>query len=126
MWIIGSVVKWLTGGVLNRVLDSVDKKVQSETDREKIKGDIIREHYRNRADFMKAGGFWLMLIFALPLGFWYAAVCIYSVFWCADCMFPQTFTIAALPPPLDKWAGGIITSIFGVIGVSNFTARRRS
>ena len=93
---------FLTGGILQRSLDSVDKWVDSQTDREKIKGDIIIEHYRTRADWMRSGGFWLMLIFAVPLAFWFGAVCVYSVFWCAGCAYPQTWTIAALPAPIDQ------------------------
>lgn len=117
---IAFLIRWLTGGALDRVLDTVDRKISAETDREAVKADIIKEAYRTQADRMKAGGFWLMLIFAVPLAFWWAAVLIYSVFWCAGCAFPQDWTIAALPPPLDEWAGGIVVSIFGVIGVTQF------
>lgn len=109
---------WLSSGPLDRILDTVDAKVKAETDREALKADIIKSHYSTRADFMRAGGFWLMLIFAVPLAIWFAAVCIYSILWCAGCAFPQTWSIAALPPPLDDWAGGIVVSIFGVVGVS--------
>lgn len=118
--VIAAVLRWLTGGALDRVLDTVDRKVAAETDREKIKGDIIREHYRSRAEWMNAGGFWLMLIFALPLAMWWGAVLVYSILWCAGCPYPQEWSIAALPPPLDEWAGAIIISIFGVVGVSRF------
>lgn len=114
------IINLLTGGVLDRVLDTVDRRVTAQTDRDKLKADIISEHYRTRADFMKAGGFWLMLIFALPLAFWWAAVLVYSVFWCANCMFPQPWSIAALPAPLDQWAGAIVLAIFGVLGLSRF------
>ena len=120
MGLLRSLIGWLTGGILDRVLDTVDRRVEAQTDREKIKGEIIKEHYRHRGDFMRAGGFWLMLIFAAPLAFWWAAVIVYSVLWCAGCAFPQDWTIAALPGPLDQWAGAIIVSIFGVIGVSRF------
>lgn len=116
------MLAWLAnlfaGGLLDRVLDSADRYVQNQTDREKLRADIIREHYRQRADWMRAGGFWLMLMFALPLGLWFGAVVVYSILWCAGCAFPQPWTIAALPPPLDDWAAAIIVSIFGVIGVS--------
>jgi hypothetical protein len=115
-------MRWLlnlfSGGLLNRVLDTVDRRIAAETDRDRVKSEIIKRHLETRADYMRSGGFWLMLIFALPLAFWWAAVLVYSVLWCADCAFPKTWTIAALPPPLDAWAGGIIVSIFGVIGVS--------
>lgn len=112
------LAKLLGGGLVDRILDTVDKKVQSETDREKIKGDIIKEHYRSRADWMNAGGFWLMLLFALPLAVWFAMVLYDSAFGCIDCIAPNDWTVAALPPPLDEWAGLMITAIFGVVGVS--------
>lgn len=110
-------LNWLMGGVLDRVLDTVDKRIAAETDRETIKAEIIKEHYRTRADFMRAGGFWLMLIFAAPLAAWWTAVLVYSVLWCQGCAFPQQWSVAALPAPLDEWAGLIVVAIFGVLGV---------
>lgn len=114
---IRALLGWLTGGVLDRVLRTVDNKIQSETDREKLKTDIVLEYYRTRSDYMRAGGLWLMLIFAVPLAMWWGAVLVYSVFWCAGCAYPQSWSIAALPAPLDQWAGMIVLSIFGVIGI---------
>lgn len=116
-------LSFLSGGALDRVLDTVDKRVAAETDREKIKADLIAAHFKNRAGFMQAGGFWLMLLFAVPLAFWFAAVCVYSVFWCAGCAFPQEWTIAALPPPLDQWSAQIVIAIFGVAGITRFAKR---
>ena len=118
--ILRAILKFITGGVIGRVFDTIDAKIDSETDRAKIKGDIIKTHYATRSDWMKSGGFWLMMIFAAPLGFWFASVVVYSVFWCQGCAYPQQWTIAALPAPLDEWAGMMIISIFGVIGVSQF------
>ena len=118
---VENVIRWianlLSGGFLSRVLDTVDRKIASETDRERIKADLILENYRTRADWMRAGGFWLMVLFAAPLAFWWAAVMLYSVFWCAGCAYPVSWSIAALPAPLDEWAGLIVVAIFGVIGV---------
>lgn len=114
------ILNFLMGGILDRVLDTVDRRIDAETDREVIKGEIIKEHYRSRADFMRAGGFWLMVIFAAPLAAWWCAVLIYSVFWCQRCAFPQEWSIAALPAPLDEWAGLIVMAIFGVIGLDRF------
>lgn len=114
------VLKLLGGGFLDRALGVVDRKIAAETDREKIKGDLIKEHYRNRADWMRSGGFVLSLLFAVPLALWFGAVVLYSIFWCQGCAFPQSWHIAALPPPLDEWAGVVVIGIFGVIGVSRF------
>ena len=111
-------LSFLFSGPLDRVLRTVDKRIEAQTDREALKAEIIKTHYATRAEFMRAGGFWLMLIFAVPLGFWFAAVCVYSVFFCAGCAYPQDWTIAALPSPLNDWAGLIIMSLFGVMGLS--------
>lgn len=120
---IGFLARFLTGGVLGRVLSTIDKRIAAQTDREALKADIIREHYRSRADWMNAGGKWLMLIFAVPLAVWWAAVILYSILWCSGCVWPQPWSIAALPPPLDEWAGLIVVAIFGVIGVTNLRKR---
>lgn len=116
-----NVIAWLmnllTGGMLSRALDTVDLKIRSDADREKLKADIILEHYRTRADWMRAGGFWLMMIFAVPLAVWWSAVLLYSMLWCARCAYPVGWSIAALPSPLNEWAGLIIMAIFGVIGL---------
>lgn len=111
---IRAVLRWLTGGVLDRVLATVDRKVQAETDREKLKADIIMEAYRSRAGFMRSGGFVLMLLFALPVALWFAAVCVYSVFWCAGCAYPKGWSIAALPQPLDEWGWIIMLASMGL------------
>lgn len=118
--VIGLIVKWLAGGALDRVLKTVDNKIAAETDREALKRDLIVEHYRQRADWMRAGGFWLMVMFAGPLALWWASVLLYSALWCRGCIWPQAWTVAALPAPLDEWAGMIVLSIFGVIGLDRF------
>lgn len=114
---IAWLLNWLTGGVLERALDTVDRKISADTDREKLKADLIMETYRQRGDWMRAGGFWLMLVFAAPLALWWGAVIVYSILWCRGCAWPQTWSVAALPAPLDEWAGLIVVSIFGVIGL---------
>lgn len=112
------ITNFLGGGVLDRVLKTIDAKIKNDTDREKLKTDIILKHYETKADFMNAGGFYLMLLFAVPLAFWYTAVILASVFWCAGCAYPQEWTVAALPSPLNEWSGLIVMSIFGVMGLS--------
>ena len=117
---IAWLMNLLSGGLLSRALDTVDRKIAAEADREKLKADLIAEHYRTRADWMRAGGFWLMALFAGPLAFWWGAVLLYSVFWCQRCAWPMDWSVAALPAPLDEWAGLIVVAIFGVIGLDRF------
>ena len=114
---IAMILRFLAGGALGRIMKTVEHNIDAQTDRQKLKADVIREHYRQRGDYMRAGGFWLMMAFAGPLALWWAAVLVYSVLWCQGCAFPQPWTVAALPAPLDEWAGLIVLSIFGVLGV---------
>ena len=122
----GKVIGWLTGGTLDRILDSVDRKVSDTTERERIKADLITEYTKAQASVLTGRGWWFPLFFIVPLGFWFAAVCVYSVLWCEDCKYAQSWTVAALPPPLDEWAGAIIGSLFiGKVGESIISRWRR-
>lgn len=114
---LAAIFRWLTGGALDRVLDTVDRRVAAESDRERLRAEVVREHIRHRGDWMRAGGFWLILLFAGPLAIWFAAVVVYSILWCAGCAYPQDWHIAALPPPLDEWGGLILAAALGVVGL---------
>src|SRR5919108_2790252 len=103
---------WLTGGTLDRILDTVDTKVNNETERERIKGEVVTEYLKAQATVLTGRGWWFPLLFLIPAGFWFGAVCVYSVLWCRSCAWPQDWTIAALPPPLNEWMGAIVASLF--------------
>lgn len=106
------LLSWLTAGPLDRIFSTIDKKIAAETDREKLKTDLAAEYVKAQATVLTGRGWWFPLFFVAPLGFWFAAVCLYSVFFCRACAFPQEWSIAALPRPLDEWAGIIIGSLF--------------
>lgn len=115
---IGRILSWLANRGLDHALGQIDRRASTESEREKARGVVLAEYYRSRPSFMKAGGAIMMAAFVAPLAFWWGAVCIYSVLWCGDCAFPQSWTIAALPAPLDEWAGWIVLSLFGIWGYS--------
>lgn len=120
---IRAILGLFTGPVLDKVFRTIDMQIAAQSDKDRLRAEVIKAHYVTRADWMRAGGFVLMMLFAVPLAFWFAAVTVYSVFWCAGCAFPRDWAIAALPPPLDEWGGMIVLAIFGVIGVSRFGGR---
>jgi len=105
-------------GPLSRILDTVDHKIQADTDKEALKAEIIKTYFTTRADFMRAGGFWLMLLFAVPAALHFGAVVAYSILWCRSCVWPQPWSIAALPSPMDSWEGAMVLAIFGVVGLN--------
>jgi hypothetical protein len=103
---------WLTGGTLDRILKTVDTKISNDTTREAVKADLVADYMRAQVSILTGRGWWFPLFFIAPLGVWFSAVCLYSVLFCRACAFPQEWTIAALPSPLDEWAGIIIGSLF--------------
>ena len=118
---------WLTSGPLDRIFDTIDLKIQKDVDKEKLKTDVTLAFIKAAAQQANSNDvMWrvMQLGFAVPLAFWFASVCVYSVFWCAGCAYPQEWTIAALPPPLDGWSGGIIASLFLMVGADRFVRMR--
>jgi len=99
-------------GPLDRILDTVDRKVDNETAREEIRNKTVSSYVEQLARVQTSKWGWAPLLFYIPVGFWFAAVCIYSVLWCRDCAFPQEWSIAALPASLNPWIGPIIGSLF--------------
>lgn len=106
-WIGGSVVKLITGGSLETILGTVNKYFDAETTREEIKAEIVKTYINNQAQIVLQRTWWFQLFFVIPLGFWWTAVII-------DSVFHLNLRVAALPPPLDSWAGGIISALFVV------------
>jgi len=114
---------WLTGSTLDRILATVDKRFDAGTERTRIHAEVVEEYAKSQVALLSGKGWWFPLLFIAPLGFWFAAVCVYSVVWCANCAFPQPWSIAALPRPLDEWAGAIIGSLFVAKGLGEIVAK---
>jgi hypothetical protein len=117
------VFGWLTGSTLDRILTTVDSKFDNDTERARVHASVVEEYAKAQVALLSGRGWWFPLLFIGPLGMWFAAVCLYSVLWCAGCAFPQTWSIAALPRPLDEWAGAIIGSLFVAKGLGEIVAR---
>ena len=104
-WAAGS----LTGGSLGRILDTIDSKMDNEVEKEKIKGEVTMTYVNAQANLLVGRTWWFQLFFVIPLGMWWTAVILDSIF-----MFDAN--VAALPKPLDEWAACSITALFFVDG----------
>jgi hypothetical protein len=105
----GFFVKVLTGGSLEKILDIIDKQVDTGVRQEEIKAEVIQTWIKAQTQLLVGRTWWFQLFFVIPLGIWFSAVC-------ADSIFPGQWNIAALPAPLDEWAGWIIGALFLVDG----------
>lgn len=110
--LLKAIFGWLTGGTLDRILQTVDSRIDNETEREKVRTQAVSEYVKAHVEIANSRQWFFPLFFLAPAGFWFAAVCVYSVFWCKGCAFPQTWSIAALPSPLSDWMGIIVSSLF--------------
>lgn len=120
------VLKMLSGGMLKQVFTHLEHRADSQTERERISADIVQSQVaaeierRNaqRDVLVQTSNHWLQWLFVVPLGVWFTAVILDSIFY-----FP--FDIAALPHPLDDWAGWIISAIFLVDAAPRVVAQIR-
>jgi hypothetical protein len=109
---IWTIITAFFKGPLDRILSTIDGKIDNDTERERIKAQTVESYVNAQAQVLSGRGWWFPIFFLAPIGFHVAAVAVYSVLWCRGCMFPQPWTIAALPPPFDQWEGAIVTSLF--------------
>lgn len=108
----GSILTWLLSGPLDRIFKTIDNSIDNETKREDIKTRAVESYMAAQVSVLTGRGWWFPLLFLVPAGLWFASVCIYSILWCKGCIWPQPWSVAALPSPLDQWMGAIVGSLF--------------
>lgn len=99
-------VSFLTGGSLDKILDTIERKMDNETTKEEIKAEVTKTWINAQASLLVGRTWWFQLFFVLPLGFhwlclnWVSAV-------------PQWgWVVHPLPAPFNDWAGHIIMALF--------------
>jgi len=105
-----SIFKWiagfLTGGTLGQLLKTIEAGMDDEVKKEEIKADVTKTWVTAQASLLVGRTWWFQLFFVIPLGFWWAAVMVDSVFGIPG------WSVAALPDPLDDWAALMISALF--------------
>lgn len=112
--------KWLlslvTGGSLEKILDVIEKKMDNEVTKEEIKAEVTKTWINAQANLLVGRTWWFQLFFVVPLGLWWTAVII-------DSIFGFTWNVASLPSPLDEWAGWMVSSVFLIDGTKAIIGR---
>lgn len=108
---IGFFLRWLGGGPLDRILQTVESKFDNDTEREKVRGEVIREYVRVQAETrqtaMQSRFFWYTwLLFAVPLGFWWALINL-------DTALDLPIVVHDLPSSVKPYANQIFNAVFG-------------
>lgn len=114
---LGFLIRFLGDGVLSRVVAYLEKKQDADTARDGHARDVAVEAIKAEiatrqaaAEIVKAEqGWWVTALirplFAYPLIAWWWAVIL-------DSIFRLGWKVAALPKPLDEWAGWIVLAYF--------------
>lgn len=106
----GFFASWLTGGGLSDILDTIDKKMDSDVEKEKVKADVTKKWVEAQSNLLVGRTWWFQLFFVIPLGVYWAALLWVNA-------FPFLgWTVYALPSPYYEWAAGIISALFIVDG----------
>jgi hypothetical protein len=115
--LLAFILRFVGGGVLDRVLTSLKAHADNAVERERIDASVAIEHVKAelarrqaQRDVLVAeqGRLITSLMrpaFAYPLAIYYAAVI-------ADSLFQFRWNVAALPAPIGEWSGWIISAIF--------------
>lgn len=103
------VMNFITGGGLDAILKTIDSAMDEGVRKEEVKADVTKKWIDAQANLLVGRTWWFQLFFVIPLGLWWTAVIL-------DSIFPGQWNIAQLPSPLDDWAGWIITALFLVDG----------
>lgn len=107
----GWAASFLTGGSLDRILDTIDRKMDGDTRKEELKAEVTKTWISAQTQLLVGRTWWFQLLFVIPLGVWWTSVILDSII-----LKSYGHTTAALPAPLDSWAGWIISALFVVDG----------
>ncbi|WP_428700379.1 hypothetical protein [Stappia sp.] len=130
---MSALLGFLAGPLLAALVKVFENRVAERSETARISADLAGQAIRGeiearahaRAVLIAEQGHFLSaarlgrLLFVLPLGLWWSAVI-------ADSILSFDWDVAALPPPLDEWAGGILLSLFLVDGVQGAVRAARA
>lgn len=131
---LASFIAWLLSSLapsfLGRVFDALDKSTNAAIEARRIDANLSAtkdtNHTSKQIAFRQADSvdlktktrhriYWILATpFIVCLMVFFAALTAYNLLWCADCIYPQTWTIAGYPEPYDAWAGAMIAWLFGI------------
>lgn len=116
-WLFSIFLKLATSGTVDRVLGYMEQRAALGNERERFESKVRIETIRAAvtetrimADLQKSKFqhwiYWAFVAaFLAPLAIWWTAVL-------ADSLFLFAWNVAALPAPLDQWAGEMIRFLF--------------
>lgn len=104
------VASVFTGGNLDSILNSIEKGMSDEVEKERTKADVVKTWINAQASLLTGRTWWFQLFFVIPLGLYFSSACFQAAFpfW--------AWGLGELPSPMDEWAMYIVSALFIVDG----------
>lgn len=125
VWLATKIFDFLSGDILNKALDVWNKKQDIKIRQGEIDADVKKDLVNQYVNFHTVEAarltalstkwqYWLLASpFIIALALYFIGLTAYNLLWCADCIYPQPWTIAAFPSPYDQWCMAMISFLFG-------------
>jgi hypothetical protein len=114
-WIF-SIGKWaasfLVGGSLDKILDTIENKMDNETKKEEIKAEVTKTWINAQTQLLVGRTWWFQLFFVLPAGMYWSSLLYVSA--APDWM--PTWTVDRLPGWAEEIYLAIVSALFIVDG----------
>lgn len=110
-WILTTILNWVGGGVLDKVLGFLQNKADNETERQRIQSLRDQHAMTAQASVITAGmahkAFWIpWLMAAVPMAAWFGWGMLDTL---CNGALPD---VATIPPGLQSWAEKVWDNIF--------------
>lgn len=79
-WLGASALKLFTGGSLDSILNTINKNMDSEVEKEKLKADVTKKWIEAQAALLVGRTWWFQLFFVIPAGIYWTALLFVSAF----------------------------------------------
>lgn len=79
-WAGAGFLRLFTGGSLDTILDTINKKMDSEVEKEKLKADVTKKWIEAQANLLVGRTWWFQLFFVIPAGLYWTALLFVSAF----------------------------------------------
>lgn len=108
-WIGQGVLQVFTGGTLESILTTIDRGMDNEVEKEKVKADVTKKWIDAQANLLVGRTWWFQLFFVIPAGLYWTALIL--------AQFPFLgWTVYRMPGFAEEVFLGIISALFIVDG----------
>lgn len=113
----GFFVSLLTGGSLDKLLDTIDHKMDAGVEKEKVKADVTKTWINAQAALLVGRTWWFQLLFVIPAGVYWSALLFVSA-------FPMWgWTVERLPGWAEEIYFSVVAALFIVDGAKATIAK---